>query len=185
MLRGLIFIFMSLGSFYLFSQDTELKFYRPYADPDQHGPIVIKKQMAGECWQQSHYTKRADAWRCRGRGRIYDPCFVKLITLDSSALCPLSPWDGDSILLNLQEPIDSSHHLSLDMSSAHPWALELISGEKCQAVEEKGGEDVKIRYHCNNQSILLGKIHRCKASWSILQQKGEALSTVKIIKAWF
>ncbi len=72
MLRGIVSIFIVMLPFCLFSQDTELKLYRPFGENNQLAPIVVKETIAGQCWQQSQRIKRQDAWRCSAQGKIYD-----------------------------------------------------------------------------------------------------------------
>jgi hypothetical protein len=38
-------------------------------------PKLPVRKAAGSCLSASLTTERADAWRCRAHGRIYDPCF--------------------------------------------------------------------------------------------------------------
>ena len=102
------------------------------------------------------------------------------------ALCPSSPWVGYGIQINLSSAADNSQHVRLDMSETYPWALELKTGEKCQAVDEGETYDgLKIHYHCNSQTVLIGSVQRCKAKWSILQKTTNGVSTALVTKAWF
>ncbi|CEK10162.1 hypothetical protein [Legionella hackeliae] len=186
MLRTMIGILACMGSFYVFAQDTELKLYRPYGEAIQQAPLVIKGEVTGQCFQQSQRIKREDAWRCLAAGKVYDPCFVKPYGAHTEAVCPQSPWEGGSIKINLSSALDNSQHTLLDMSEAYPWALELISGEKCQAVDEGGVYDnLPIHYQCDSQTILLGHLQRCKSEWSILQRTSAGVSTALVAKAWF
>lgn len=186
MRRLVVMISTILGSFCLFAQDTELKLYRPFGEAVQQAPVVVKQIVSGQCWQQSQRIKREDAWRCAAADKIYDPCFVKQFGSLQQAVCPQSPWSGESVQINLSSPLDNSQHIELDMSRAFPWAIELTSGEKCQAVD--AGEiydNLPIRYLCNSQAVLLGHIQRCKALWSILQRDKDGVSTAMVAKAWF
>ena len=186
MRRVVVLIFAILGSFCLFAEDTELKLYRPFGDSVQQAPLVIKEVISGQCWQQSQRIKREDAWRCVAEGKVYDPCFVKQFGSHTQALCPHSPWVGDSVQINLSTPVDNSQHAQLDMSRALPWAIELTTGEKCQAIDEGGiYEGLPIRYQCDSQTVLIGHVQRCKATWSILQHRTEGLSTATVARAWF
>lgn len=183
MLRAVILIFTIIMSFCLFAEDTELKLYRPFGD---EVPLIIKQKIAGQCWQQSQRIKREDAWRCVAEGKVYDPCFVKLYGSRNEALCPQSPWVADSVQINLSTPVDNSQHVTLDMSEAYPWAVELTTGEKCQAVDEGESFDgLQVHYQCNSQTVLIGRVQRCEAKWSILQRTTKGVSTALVAKAWF
>ncbi len=88
--------------------------------------------------------------------------------------------------INLAEEANASQHTELDMSEAYPWALELTTGEKCQAVDEGQTYDgLKVHYQCDSHSVLLGKIQRCKATWSVLQRTTAGVSMVLVTRAWF
>ncbi|ARG97113.1 hypothetical protein B6N58_05245 [Legionella micdadei] len=183
MLRGVIVFFMIILPVYSFADDTELKLYRPFADGT---PVVIKEVIPGQCWQQSQRIKREDAWRCVAANKVYDPCFVKEYGSHKEAVCPQSPWVGDSVQINLSTPVDNTQNTSLDMAEAYPWAVELTTGEKCQAVDDGAVYDgMKVHYQCNSQTVLIGRVQRCEAKWSILQRTPSGISTALVAKAWF
>lgn len=186
MLRAVVVIFAITSSFCLFAQDTELKLYRPFGEVTQQAPIVIKEEKSGQCWQQSQRIKREDAWRCVAEGTVYDPCFVKQFGSHTQAICPQSPWVGNSVQINMSSPVDNSQHAELDMSETFPWAIELTTGEKCQAVDSGETFDgLAVRYRCDSQTVLLGHVQRCKAEWRILQRTAKGISTALVAKAWF
>jgi len=186
MYRPFIILFILTWPLALFAQDTALQLYRPFTETTNHPAIVVVATTKGECWQQSQHTIREDAWRCIAEGRIYDPCFVKSFGSKLEAVCPESPWSGNSIQITVSSPMDSSHHLALDMSRNYPWAVHLHNGEKCLAVD--GGEyheNLPVRYRCDRQTSLIGHIQRCAATWKMLQHSSDGLSTMAIDKAWF
>ncbi|KTC81501.1 hypothetical protein [Legionella brunensis] len=186
MLRAMTVAFMLISSFKLLAYDTELKLYRPFGEATQQAPIVINEVVSGQCWQQSQRIKREDAWRCMAAGKIYDPCFVKQFGSHKEAICPQSPWIGTSVKIDLSTAVDNSQNTELDMSEAYPWALELSTGEKCQAIDAGGTYDgLPIHYQCDSQTVLLGHVQRCKAEWSILQRTSAGVSTALVAKAWF
>lgn len=187
MIRQVIMIFLLIGSFSLHANETDLKFYRPYGGSDDQSSVVIKETLQGNCWQQSKRIKREDAWRCVAGTKTYDPCFIKQYSTHKEAICTQSPWSSESVQINLPESVDSSHHTPLDVSQAYPWAIELTSGEKCQVVDAgKVHEGLPIRYQCDNQNVLFGHLQRCKATWTILERKGDGkVETVAVSKAWF
>lgn len=183
MLRRVVMIFMIIGSFSVFAEDTELKLYRPFVNEAE---LVITKKIAGTCGQQSQRIIREDAWRCEAGGKVYDPCFIKPAGSQSVAFCPESPWVLTGLLVSLSSPADNSQHRALDMSEAYPWAVELTTGEKCQAVEEGQVYDgLQVHYQCNSQSVLIGRVQRCDSKWSILQHSTEGVGTAVLAKAWF
>lgn len=183
MWRGVIVFFIIICSFCTFADETELKLYRPFVDGIQ---VVIKKKITGDCWQQSQRIKREDAWRCTAEGKVYDPCFIKPVGARNEAICPYSPWSMNGVQINLSSAADNSNHTPLDMSEAYPWAVELTSGEKCQAVDEGQVYDgLQVRYQCNSQIVLIGRVQRCEAKWSILQRSPQGISTALLSKAWF
>ena len=176
-------MFACLVSMSLHAADTELKLFRPFGE----AALIVRETHAGECWQQSQHIKREDAWRCMADGKSYDPCFIRQYGDQKQALCPQSPWDGTSAQLDLSVPADNTRHVPLDMSQTYPWGLELQSGETCLAIDEGQMFDgMPIRYQCNNQTLIFGRLQRCKMPWSILQRdsKGQ-VETAIIKKAWF
>ncbi|WP_419420567.1 hypothetical protein ACNVED_04495 [Legionella sp. D16C41] len=167
--------------------DTEIKLYRPFGDVVEQQPLVIKATYSGVCWQQSRRIQREDAWRCQVQDKIYDPCFVKQFSAFKQAICPQSPWNGASVLINLPAAVNNSQHSQLDVSKTYPWAIELNTGERCEALDKEAMYDnMPIRYRCNNQTELLGHLQRCKSTWTILQRdKNSQITTVIVTKAWF
>lgn len=168
-----------------FAADTVLKLYRPYgAVIDQRIPVV-KKQVAGQCDGPSKIAVREDAWRCLAGGQIYDPCFVEQAKR-TKVLCPRSPWAGDAVQINLASSLSDEGLPTMDMSRNFPWAVELVSGEQCQAVETKEQYDsLPIRYQCTKGSKLIGYLQRCKPVWSMLEQTPSGVITAEFKRAWF
>ncbi|MDI9818527.1 MULTISPECIES: hypothetical protein [unclassified Legionella] len=186
MKRLILLILMIMPTFGLFAKDTILKLYQPFGEAIQQAPIVIQREASGECWQQSQRIKREDAWRCMAEGKIYDPCFVRQFGSHQEAVCPQSPWVGSSVKINMSFPVDNSQHVELNMAETYPWAIELTTGEKCQAVDEGQVYDgLPVRYQCDNQVLLLGHVQRCKTQWSMLQHTSNGVSTALVERAWF
>lgn len=183
MLRVVLIVLIAILSFSTFAKDTELKLYRPFVD---EATVIIKQKLIGECWQQSQRIKREDAWRCVAEKKVYDPCFVKPYGSQKIALCPQSPWEAESVEINMATSVDSSQNAALDMSEAFPWAVELTTGERCLAVnagEEYDG--LQVHYRCNSSTILIGRVQRCSSLWKILQKNAHGVSTASVEKAWF
>ncbi|MFC3907827.1 hypothetical protein ACFORL_01860 [Legionella dresdenensis] len=187
MLRHVVLFFILIWSFFVNAMDTETRLFRPYGDGLQQEAIVINQKITGECYQQSTRIKREDAWRCVADGRVYDPCFIKRYGRRDQAICPASPWSGASIMIDMSKPADNSQHLALDMSRTYPWGIELASGIKCQAIDagsEAGG--LPAYYQCENQSVLVGELQRCKPEWSMLEHFSDGrVESALVSRAWF
>jgi rubredoxin len=180
-----LFLSMSLSSM-LFAADTELQLYRPFTETSKQLPIQIIAQKTGECFQQSKLIVREDAWRCSTEGMVYDPCFVKPNGSKMEAMCPGTPWTQQSIEITVPHPLDNTQHATLDMSQTYPWGIELMSGERCYAVEEATKyDDLPVHYRCNEHTVLIGHVQRCNALWKMLQHTSTGISTVELAKAWF
>ncbi|KTC65680.1 Uncharacterised protein (plasmid) [Legionella adelaidensis] len=179
-------LFFSILANNLYAQNTELLFYRPFAETTAHPSPKIANTLHGECIKQSEVIRREDAIQCKAEGKIYDPCFIKAFTDKKEALCPQSPWSEKSTIIQFAEQYPQATEI-LDMSKTYPWALELKDGIRCQAfLTQNSFDNLPVRYFCNDQSTLLGHLQRCSASWKILQHKDSSqLDTVEITKAWF
>lgn len=185
-MQRVLLVLLSFCSFFATAGDTVLKLYRPFGEvTDQISPVV-KHKLTGECVGQSQLILREDAWRCHAEGKIFDPCFVKLASNQMQALCPQSPWIGDSVEINVSVPLNNQNHSTLDMSRVFPWAIELVNGEHCQAIDSKDVYDaMPVRYSCSNQNVLVGYLQRCKSVWSMLEKTPDGVVTVDLSKAWF
>ncbi|WP_242602149.1 hypothetical protein [Legionella nagasakiensis] len=183
---GKLIVLMMAWPASLFANDTELLFYRPFAETSHHPTLIIDRKTSGFCRQQSQLIVREDAWKCMAEGKIYDPCFVKRFGLNDEAVCTESPWSGHGIKITVNYPLDDSMHEKLDISNAYPWAVELVDGEQCLAVTTDDMYDgLNVRYRCNNNTSLIGRIQRCTTTWTMLQRNAQGTSTVQIAKAWF
>lgn len=180
-------LFTLVASYSLYSSDTILRLYKPFStNPTEKMTNAMQRQVKGQCWQQSQRIKREDAWRCQYEDKTIDPCFIKTYGSHKEARCPQSPWDNQSIVIALENPVENLSPESLDFSRTLPWGLELSTGEKCLSVEEgRYFDNMPVRYVCDEKSLLFGNIQRCKTLWTILQQKNGLVETVEIKKAWF
>ena len=186
MRREVVCFCVFLWSSLLFSEETELRFYRPLTDTTNQLPLNISETIAGECTQQSPLIKREDAWRCVAEGKEYDPCFVMRFGTHLDAVCPESPWSSNAIKITVKKPLDNSQHDMLDMSQTYPWAMELGNGEKCQAVvSSETYDNLPVRYHCDRNTVLIGHVQRCTSEWKILQRGADGVVTAVIARAWF
>jgi hypothetical protein len=169
-----------------FAADTLLKLYRPYGATVSQVMPVIKNKLAGTCMSQSRLIIREDAWRCRAKHVIYDPCFVKSTGSQKTVICPQSPWVGDSVQIVLNAPLVKSTFVPLDMSRTLPWGIELITGELCHAINAKEMYDgMPIRYACTHQTILMGYLQRCNPVWRMLGKTVNGVKTIELKRAWF
>ena len=181
-LLALIFFYSFLAT----ADDTVLKLYRPFGEVINQMPSVVKSKVTGQCYAQSQLIVREDAWRCMGEGKYFDPCFVKAGSKKLEAVCPLSPWVGDSVQINVSVPLNNDQHITLDMSRTYPWAIELVNGERCLAIATSEVYDsMPVRYRCHHQNVLIGYLQRCKSLWSMLEKTSEGVRTVDLAKAWF
>ncbi|KTD46089.1 hypothetical protein Lqui_2579 [Legionella quinlivanii] len=187
MLRFVMTIFMLINAINAVAKDTELEFYHPFEGVEGLPVASIESSYTGECVQQSQRIKREDAWRCVAGGQTYDPCFIKPYGKKTQAFCPESPWSTQSVEIKLRHAAMDLAQASLDLSRTYPWVVELSTGEKCKAVDEGEMFDgLPIHYRCENQSILMGHLQRCKAEWSMLKREPNGqVDTVLISKAWF
>lgn len=186
MLQRVLLILCCLSAFSAMADDTVLKLYRPFGDVVDQAALVVKQRQPGDCYAQSQLIVREDAWRCRVGGKTYDPCFAKAGTKGAEILCPESPWVGDSVQVELNGVLNNDQHTSLDMSRTYPWAVELVNGERCQAVESSVVFDgMPVRYRCSGQNVLVGYLQRCKAAWSMLEKTPTGVASVQLRRAWF
>jgi hypothetical protein len=170
----------------LIADDTELSLYRPLTDTTNHVPLTVVESKRGECHLQSQLIKREDAWRCVAEGKVYDPCFVPRFGSYLEAFCSESPWSHQGVRITVVAPLDNSQHEALDMSQTFPWAVELINGEKCKAIDINEQYDgLPVRYRCDSQATLIGHVQRCENTWKMLQHASNGVDTVQIKKAWF
>jgi hypothetical protein len=181
-----LFVLLTVN-FLAVAADTELSLYQPFGEERNQASIQVVQTMQGECYEQSRVDRREGAWRCIVGSMVLDPCFVKIYGDRKEALCPHSPWNGQAIKIIVNQSLDNSKHQALDMSINYPWALELVDGTQCQKLPDSNQmfDNQPIRYRCNNQSVLFGRLQRCKTEWSMLQKKQDNVETVSIKQVWF
>ncbi len=186
MMQRVSIIMLYFCSFLAVADDTVLKLYRPFGEALDQMSLTIKNKVTGECVSQSKLIVREDAWRCQVESTVYDPCFVKPVGNKIEVLCPKSPWDGESIQIAVSVPLNNEQHVTLDMSRAYPWGIELLNGEQCQAIDVGEVYDgMPVRYRCSGQNVLMGYLQRCKTVWSMLERTPEGVRTVDFKRVWF
>ena len=185
--RKLVNILTVAYSCHLYAMSTQLNLYRPFADSNKHVHPVIASIKTGHCSQMSKRIIRKDAWNCTTEdGQTYDPCFSKRFGVNTTVVCPESPWSARSVEIRLNVPIDNHYEESLDMSRTLPWAIELKSGERCLSVDSNQYfEDLPVHFQCHKNSVLIGEPHRCKEVWTIIRHDEKGVSVVEIDRAWF
>jgi hypothetical protein len=181
-----------LLALYLFSQmgigqETQVKLYRPFSPSPYQATLSANQTTKGVCWEQSHVDKREGAWRCKVGTSILDPCFVKSFGDKKQALCPQSPWSGQAVKVLVEHDLKDVSFVKLDMSKNYPWAMELTNGTKCQKIADANQQfdGLPIHYLCDDNTILFGRIQRCKEPWSVLQKSHEDVLSVEIQRVWF
>lgn len=187
MLRtGLLIILMALTGLGCAAQ-TRLRLYRPFSANKDQDVVSVTQTHKGWCWEQSQVDKRKDAWRCVIKNKVYDPCFVKSYGDKQQAVCPVSPWNGQAILIQLESNLSTVPTESLDMSRHYPWAIELSNGTRCQAIVDSKlrYDGMPVRYRCQDQSVLFGHLQRCKAIWRVMQKQDKEVTTAEIKRVWF
>lgn len=186
MMQKIIWGLLCFYSAVSLAHDTVLKLYRPYGDATEQAIPIVKSSLYGECFAQSQLIVREDAWRCISGENTYDPCFVKPGPDRTEALCPESPWVGDSVQIRVKSPLNNEQNKTLDMSLSYPWAIELANGEHCQAIQSGMMYDqMPVRYKCAHMNYLLGHLQRCATQWSMLEKTPQGVITVVLDKAWF
>jgi hypothetical protein len=184
MKQRVLLIGLFFYSFLVAADDTVLKLYRPFAG--EQGIVADKKLMKGRCDAQSKLIIRDDAWRCQVEDKVFDPCFAKAGPKPMEVSCPLSPWTNEGVQISLSTPLNNEEHLPLDMSRTFPWAIELVNGEHCHAVEPGELYDsMPVRYRCTGESALVGTIQRCNPAWSMLEKTSNGVITMDLKQAWF
>jgi hypothetical protein len=186
MMQRVLFVTLFFISTIALAEDTVLKLYRPFGDVTEQAPVLVKSNLKGHCFAQSQLILREDAWRCQAEGKVYDPCFAKETGKNKEVVCPQSPWIGDSVRIVVNEQLSNVFHKPLDMSRTYPWAIELINGEQCLAVNSgEVFDSMPIRYNCSDKHVLIGYLQRCNPVWSMLEKTPKGVVSVNFRKAWF
>ena len=185
MRREVVWFFSFLWSITAFAVDTEVSLYQPMMNAKTQSPAIVAKRV-GQCAQQSELIKREDAWRCISENKVFDPCFIQPDGSHLHAVCPTSPWVNQAVEITVSSPLDNKQYQALDMSRTFPWAIELTTGEKCQAIDTREEYDgLPVRYRCDKQTELIGHVQRCEGMWKMLQHASNGVDSVQIARAWF
>lgn len=182
------FFFLSVSCW----ADTELILFQPLES------LVPVEVMTGTCRQLSIEDNRSDAWQCestdQSKKRVFDPCFIKIENNKKTALCATSPWKNDAVSITLdkawQPNMRESDEERLDMSADDPWAIELANGVRClkTTTTTKTINGQLVKYTCDNQGVLLGRLQRCELIWTVMfapSPDSSRLHFVEIAHVWF
>jgi hypothetical protein len=139
------------------SAGTEVQPYGPWATSTSlFGDIKpVNTLSGGRCTGPSAFDMNDRyAWRCTLQtGAFYDPCFapggVMPVTNVTEVACGDSPWSLVT-LIKLSERLPSSSWGTPTDKLRHPWAFELVNGDKCGLIEGTGTsmEGVPLNYGC-------------------------------------
>ncbi len=174
---------------------TDIRFYRPF-EPKAEGqvPLQVSETLQGACTQHSTLDNRSDAWHCHANNRMLDPCFIKSYVKTKIAVCPLSPWQSQAVVIQLNPPLpprNTNDQDNLDMSEDDPWAMDLNNGTHCLKLPVNNTFSVhgqNVKYACDDHGFLLGHIQRCNLIWKMLylsSRYSNSLKTVEITRAWY
>lgn len=185
--RWVMAIVVAVLSGFSFASETDVRLYRPFSESEGQATVQVAQKLKGWCWQQSKVDKRLDAFRCAIKDKVFDPCFVKIYGDKKQAVCPTSPWNGQAVLIELDNSLQMSQEDELDMSRHYPWGIELTDGSHCQAIidEQPLFDNMPVRYQCNGNGVLLGHLQRCKGMWQMLHKDSSGVSTIDIKRVWF
>jgi len=169
-----------------------------------------RSELSGsvDCWTYSIASPRADAYRCQGRGtNIYDPCFAEFFNR-SQVVCPVAPWNHDSLSMRLQVPLKSANKgLPQKMATFYKthqedpvpsnvtslprymWAVKLVNGVTCFRLTgaSQGQEFLPVGFYCSNQAQTVGAIDTSRPLWTVtyFSPSSNEGFTVGIAEAWF
>ncbi len=179
---SLFFLGFSLSGI---AAETEKRFFRPFTEGANQAPFKIKAVLQGNCFKQSKSMRREDAWQCRANNQTFDPCFKKPGS-EKTLYCPESPWNGDSTVIEADIIVDNHLFDFINMAESLPWVLLLDNGVRCMRTQHQSVFDQQpIEYVCQDESILFGRLQRCRNQWSMLRYDGSSTDTVNIQQVWF
>lgn len=187
-LRNTLLAVLSLISSSLFADTpTKILIYRAYNPGGGLNPnIVIAQHYTGSCLSRSLVNSgRSDAVRCVISNLILDPCFLDKVTV----ACIISPWSHKTAIVNPENTILNPDR-SVNTKTAAPWALELVSGERCTFLTGTSTliDDVRVNYTCENSSLsVIGDIDRSSSTWKakVYDFTSHSISKKPIVNAWF
>jgi hypothetical protein len=152
--------------------DAATKKRRFVAWEDGRPTLRVEARRELDCNSSSYVDTRSDAWRCFGRGFIYDPCFENLAEEEfGELLCVRTPWSDSGVLAF--SALDYGDRFN---APDHPWAIVLTSGKRCRFVSGATGvsHGRRLNYICGRSgSFLYGLPDRSRPTWRIFAGRVE------------
>jgi hypothetical protein len=127
------------------NEGTQTMLYSPWATSTSlFGDITpVNTESGGTCSGASDFDVNDQfAWRCTDQsGALFDPCFAPGATSPmadvTEVACADNPW-SEVTLITLSQPLTSSSWGTPTDGLRHPWALQLVNGDKCGLIEGTG-----------------------------------------------
>jgi len=112
----------------------------------------------GSCSSGSLVDRRADAWRCRSGGGVYDPCFSD----GAFVLCPDgTPDSHDALQVRLTKPLPRGRaNPPGGVTSTAPWVIVTAAGTYCY-------RQPAATYQCAGAALVVGLPKRTGTTWTI------------------
>jgi hypothetical protein len=170
-------------------QQTQRLRYTPFAsDGSAIARLAVTPHYNGQCNSGSEVVV-GDVYRCFDGHFIRDPCYYDRRASDVEGadvlLCVGSPWSHSAVRLRV-DTLDRPHGR---LPGGPPWALELMSGERCVFAE--GATNVvagrRLNYICSRSHYLFGAPDTARALWGIRGSKdydGTTMRRLAIRAAW-
>jgi hypothetical protein len=152
--------------------------------------LRVSGTVSGYCVAGSESLPgRPDAWRCATGGRILDPCFAAANPDTAPLACATSPWSDELTLLTLTAPLPRDRaNAKFDVAHA-PWAFQLASGVRCQAVSGSTGmiAGMQVSAACSDGSQVVGMPDRSGGRWRVyvMRDNTPSLEEQEIVAAWY
>ncbi|HEY8598198.1 MAG TPA: hypothetical protein VIL85_07190 [Thermomicrobiales bacterium] len=170
---------------------TAIQIFAPYRPDGLVASLRASGTVNGYCIAGSESLPgRPDAWRCATGGRILDPCFVSATPDTAPLACAISPWSAEVTLLALTASLPRDRaNAKFDVAHA-PWAFQLASGVRCQAISGSTGMIVGMQVHatCSDGSQIVGMPDRSGgSSWRfyVMHDNNPSLDEQEIVVAWY
>lgn len=169
---------------------TEVRIFTPLAGTKLAAGLTAGASVTGECFAASLASQgRPDAWRCSAGNLILDPCFESQPPGGALLACASAPWSPQVRLLKRSKPVPQDQANQGELSSAHPWALELADGAHCTyltgATAALAG--MRLNYGCPGSIDVYGDVDRTRPLWRVFERRANApvARQVDVLVAWF
>lgn len=169
---------------------TAIQIFAPYRPDGLVSSLRVSGTVNGYCVTGSEaLSGRPDAWRCATGGRILDPCFASATPDTDPLACATSPWSDAITLLVLTAPLPRERaNARFDIAHA-PWAFQLDSGVRCQAIVGSSGmvAGMQVTADCSDGSQVVGAPDRSGGRWQVfvMRDNTPSLETQEIVAAWY